>query len=832
MNKCPLQASSDRSTANRRVDYDYTAQDGTFVLPRKISSIPRDDFGHGQKLYANRFCAGSTSKPLSASVSGPSVSDSLKNLVHSYELEGPEPNANTLEVYSSVLVSYISINSAQRRTKTEDIYGPLFYLSSDSISIHHSTELELDIETGPNAFKIGQSLTFQNVTSPCLMMTNALSLRENSVWMYLRHSKGSQTDYLNDTINLPELIQSDHDSSVYHMPASSVSIDGLKGDFVANIPTYTLNGQHQFYHVVRRQGESYQIDTESCAIRLPFVCSKSLTYVGNILVRFSEIGGLDLSIFGLRFEVIKKSEETIRVRLATQTQCAIRSSKTVGLRFGGPNAFICPIIESRRSYPNPNSYEVILDKSFRNVVRCRIVGSSFPNTHHNITSLNNCFYWRDQFSSRIKQISLTPGFYDCVSLERGLNDLLRSYLNGTDIRMKVSITEATGEVKVKSTRHVCIGLANNVSYSSTIIKLLGIDYAQSLFFVPSGQSGPDCMVYECERKGQTETVGLKSNRRLLIDVDNKSCVNDLGSNLSRCHFTSVINLFNCPYVSLTKGDLIVTDLFEDGIRIYEVGEIVDTGKLYKLIECPDSIVVFGNNLISRNSLSVISDMSYESVAEVGPSGQCQLKVPNHLLSVGQTICIDGTTCVVNRIIDSNSLVVNADQSILKSATVYLELPCFFQLLFDQPNSIGYLLGFDLPQSPFAPVIRNISDGKCCLRLSDTTVSFYLRCPELGTGIPYISNTNPVDNVFALIRRYYNDYNGYSFDSFVPTTKVLDPPIDILNRLTISFLNPDGTPVDFGEKNHSFVLEVTELYNVPNGTDISARINSEIVMNRV
>jgi hypothetical protein len=91
---------------------------------------------------------------------------------------------------------------------------------------------------------------------------------------------------------------------------------------------------------------------------------------------------------------------------------------------------------------------------------------------------------------------------------------------------------------------------------------------------------------------------------------------------------------------------------------------------------------------------------------------------------------------------------------------------------------------------------------------------------------------PVQNVFTSVRRYYNDYNGYSFDSFVPTVKCLDPPVDILNHLHIEFVNPDGTPVDFGNKDHTFTLEVTEIYNVPNSTNISERINSEIITNRV
>ena len=95
----------------------------------------------------------------------------------------------------------------------------------------------------------------------------------------------------------------------------------------------------------------------------------------------------------------------------------------------------------------------------------------------------------------------------------------------------------------------------------------------------------------------------------------------------------------------------------------------------------------------------------------------------------------------------------------------------------------------------------------------------------------IITSNEINNAFAKILLTGNP-GDILFNTFVPAIKEFDQPIAQLNELKISFLNPDGSLVDFNNINHSFTLKITEQINRPINTLLNTRfqIDNNSVVN--
>ncbi len=167
------------------------------------------------------------------------------------------------------------------------------------------------------------------------------------------------------------------------------------------------------------------------------------------------------------------------------------------------------------------------------------------------------------------------------------------------------------------------------------------------------------------------------------------------------------------------------------------------------------------------------------------------------------------------------------------------------MFFNLPDTLGTYLSFrnvcgKNSVTPYASVIANTNlyetdrthGDKLPVLKTPKFNYFYIRCPELSTGIESYRNTGPVDHVFAKIRWFYNEFNNIVFDSFVPTKKIFYSPIDVLRELHMSIVHPDGRLVEFNGLNHSFTIKIVEVFGQPTQTDISARINAEILPRRV
>lgn len=230
---------------------------------------------------------------------------------------------------------------------------------------------------------------------------------------------------------------------------------------------------------------------------------------------------------------------------------------------------------------------------------------------------------------------------------------------------------------------------------------------------------------------------------------------------------------------------------------------------------------------------------------------------NNLVEVGDSITIEGSTqigVVLSQYINKSHKVYSIDKLNNKYVVlinhlnissndvegnggndIIIKTKSLFSLLFDQPNTIGNILGFKNvgiknSVTEFSSIIKNCCNYKYSKKINsvgieDTkknivTLSYY----EKDYFLLFINDLETIDNngnipsCFAKI--LIDDILCKEFISNKYVT-----PIPSLNELDITFLNPDGSLTDFRNVENSFVLKVVEDLAVNNCTGINSKVTS-------
>ena len=265
-----------------------------------------------------------------------------------------------------------------------------------------------------------------------------------------------------------------------------------------------------------------------------------------------------------------------------------------------------------------------------------------------------------------------------------------------------------------------------------------------------------------------------------------------------------------------------------------------------------------------------------SFAVVAPTGaNCQIMQvlhPDHQLDVGTQVTlsesgsvnrvpaetINGTHTII-RVVDDDHYQVQLNiyiplatvTPLTQLNTVSILYPDLFQLLFNYDDTLGHYLGFlkvgqTIAITPFQSVLTNqtlyeedynyeslgAEFVERTKKLSMTGDNYcYIVSAELSSDTFSYYNTGMVTNVIN--RVYWTDFPGtVVFNSFDPVVIEYDDPISSLSQFTIQIYHPDGNLVEFNDLNHSFTLEITEVFNEPDETNINVRINSEQIVRHV
>ena len=326
---------------------------------------------------------------------------------------------------------------------------------------------------------------------------------------------------------------------------------------------------------------------------------------------------------------------------------------------------------------------------------------------------------------------------------------------------------------------------------------------------------------------------------------------------------------------LKQGDLIITDQFIDpqaigSVFVYEITVIINNdkfivkkynhGEKYKFIY--DNMII---NVESPSPYQYLDENIFINDINPRPENKLSLivKHPNHGLSQGNIITISNAPSInqvpeslinsnhiINSVIDDNHYSIKFKNhyipiftdKIPKPSIITIKYPDLFQMFFNYNDTLGEKLSFrdvglESSITQYNHKIKNTEPyiNDCFnetyylpkkLNLTGDNY-FYIVSPELVS----IDNTKPVQNVFSIIRWSENP-GSVVFDSYVPTIKIFNPPLVFINKLHFSLVHPNGKLVNFNGLDHSFVLEIVELHNQPAGTDISSRLNSEILVRKI
>ena len=168
--------------------------------------------------------------------------------------------------------------------------------------------------------------------------------------------------------------------------------------------------------------------------------------------------------------------------------------------------------------------------------------------------------------------------------------------------------------------------------------------------------------------------------------------------------------------------------------------------------------------------------------------------------------------------------------------VFIYIPDQFRLLFDQPDTLGEVLGFRTPGdpnsiTPFSSFISNndqyafdITQNALgeTIQISNNFLQFSGDNYVIMVANPLetFSSIGPIKRGFAKI--ILCDIPGkVLYNSFVPTSKFYEDPLHELSELEIMFYASDGSLYDFNGVEHSFTLEIVTVHDIPEGSGISA-----------
>jgi hypothetical protein len=163
------------------------------------------------------------------------------------------------------------------------------------------------------------------------------------------------------------------------------------------------------------------------------------------------------------------------------------------------------------------------------------------------------------------------------------------------------------------------------------------------------------------------------------------------------------------------------------------------------------------------------------------------------------------------------------------ANVNISVPDMIRLRFDQPDTMGSVLGFRNPGdpnsiTPFRTIISNMDPYEFELNHNNQT-SLNLTGDNyvlmVANPLVTLNSVTPTKAAFAKIQLVFEEVpRKILYNTFVPTTQLYEDQIRELSELEIKFYTPDGYLYDFNGLDHSFTIEIITVYDIPEGTGIN------------
>lgn len=685
--------------------------------------------------------------------------------------------------------------------------------------------------------------------------------------------------------NIPDTAQSYYILRSRPFPIN-IKLGNVKG--IGNIPANYINSTHEIYLLFTKTGTIYTVDRNNYLIRLRK--KSSINYMDGVnlvsdkvsentaYIRYNTLYGISVNYLNSKpFTVTSINSNSIQIDIKYKAVVdpiepfyhMDDAGSDTGFNYvsvvsnqlgGGSQSLLRKILSISPVYPDPNEYSYVLDKTFKNVSSIRITASSFPNSQKTVRQK---LYWRNlDDGDDVYQIDLVPGNYSPYALAKQIEEQARGIVryNDTFNILQVEINPDTSLVNIASYNEIYLNHTSLTIPDNLVHFILDTPIENSLILVYqtatihgsvnlnlySGRSIVDDNHTIVEGHLVTDTITiLDISDTVQISINSRTV-------LTRAFFERLSNTVYLTNHQLAVGSIIITDRFENKVNLYEVVSVVSSHKItvkistnYQFIY--DDIFI-GSSFETRPKIvDIIPQSTYKPILNIHH--------PNHNLSKGDEITIYFAKSInqvpdhiinkthrISRILSEeyyqiilpdhqpNLFITSSDHM------VKIRYPNLFQLLFNYPDTIGAILGFndvgeDHAITPYQHTIKNTDPyleeveiypvGKNVLSMTGFDY-FYICSPELSL----MRNTNPVSNVFTTVQ-WTSNPGKVVFNSYTPVIKKFEEPLDSLSIIHFEMRNPDGTLVEFNGMDHSFTLEIVENFTHLTSSSISARLGMTV-----
>jgi hypothetical protein len=542
---------------------------------------------------------------------------------------------------------------------------------------------------------------------------------------------------------------------------------------------------------------------------------------------------------------------------------------------GGNQIFVRKIINIEKGYPNPNNYVYELDKIYQNVSQVKIIGSIFPNAFSSLKSNHyhkNRLYWKNiSDGDYIYYLEIDSNSPEELknNIEKEFRSTLRlSYRNDVDNLLYdnkghgkyhlVKVDIRNDNISLCSFKEIIVD-SRNFIIPDNLIKLKvkqfwSHDCICFFYFTPNSTINVNKKIqYQLYRTSRFYDFTLEAlidiKTSILINIYRKTFdgniineIKSINTNESLLNFTFDYsnNIVHQENHCLKEKTIIITDKFIDPrevnrILIYQIVKVIDSDNyLIKKLSQNKFLMVYDGFVFNHSDISSLESFITFIESDIVYPLTVKIYHENHDMDESSYIIIDSPVSIngiskkslnrkhsIVKIINSNEYIIQLHQFERKetdsfSASIRIEYPDKFQLLFNYPDTIGELLGFSnvgevSSITPFSHCIRNKDNYLDCEinRISKLSKIhhdyFYICSPELSA----INNTQPVSNVFAIGQWTKGFREELYYNTILPTIKTFDPPIKSLDKIHFTICHPDGSLIEFRGQDHSFLLEIIE-----------------------
>lgn len=696
-------------------------------------------------------------------------------------------------------VHFLHIDSKERQISPSMTLGERYKLDVNPFtSVSQNNELFISHANHP--FQVGDKITIDGIppvgiklyfdpsaSTPLLEFLNVSYAIGTKVYSYIK---------VNYPHEIPEEFKDDSYltglySGIQNLTNKQTPTDAYAEQFYGNIPLTFVNQVHTFFVEKIIQEQTLTLpevklpyDPNWFYIELPYTYQATpgaqSTTKSYFNLNFYYINGIPINIINSKNPVDIYHQKIYQVitRISTNGYYIQLATKAlVSGEFGGSNVQVNAIADYTGGYLEPNQYTINLPKAYKNIIRVRLQETEFPNVENVVknypdSSANNKIYWQNyDDGSYTYSISVSPGKYTPNTLIATIED--KFY--GTS--RKYYTSDQVNQPAQNYTNHNYIKMNMDTDSDTTTFT----SYRESILY------GAMEAVYYIKADGTFDIIPVDPT--VPIPVNNRY---------------PIFILVYFPYHRLTLN---TTYAITQSTQPYYI---------------PDGSV--------GDTFLVSGAVAFTGLPSDYINGEFEALSPNDSMLTGGKIDRDYFMYKIQTV---DFAQYKTRDVTLHGGIFNIYTPNLFRLLFDKPDTLGDMLGFPntgetiavtkyaskiTNKDAYQPDISNVLETDITTPGNAIMLSGHNYILMVCNQFPVIDAVGKVKSAFAKIS-LVGVPGKTVFNTFASTPKDYYEPIKEISQLSFSFYTPTGDLYDFNGLDHSFLLEITTLDDLPEGTNI-------------